>query len=40
MARFHAFAATGCAPEVMGIGPITAIPAALKLAGLKLEDMS
>ncbi len=39
MARFLAFSATGCAPEVMGIGPITAIPAALKLAGLNLEDI-
>ena len=38
-ARFLAFSATGCAPEVMGIGPITAIPAALKLAGLKQEDI-
>ena len=39
MARFLAFSATGCAPEVMGIGPITAIPAALKLAGLQQEDI-
>jgi acetyl-CoA acyltransferase len=39
MARFLAFSANGCAPEVMGIGPITAIPAALKLAGLKQEDI-
>ncbi len=39
MARFMAFSATGCAPEVMGIGPITAIPSALKLAGLQLEDI-
>ena len=39
MARFLAFSATGCAPEVMGIGPITAIPSALKLAGLKIEDI-
>lgn len=39
MARFHAFAATGCAPEHMGIGPITAIPEALRLAGLKQEDI-
>ena len=38
-ARFLAFSATGCAPEVMGIGPITAIPSALKLAGLKQEDI-
>jgi acetyl-CoA acyltransferase len=39
MARFLAFSATGCAPEVMGIGPITAIPAALKLAGIKQEEI-
>jgi acetyl-CoA acyltransferase len=39
MARFLAFSANGCAPEVMGIGPIHAIPAALKLAGLKQEDI-
>ena len=39
MARFLAFSATGCAPEVMGIGPITAIPAALQLAGLQQEDI-
>ena len=39
MARFLAFSANGVAPEVMGIGPITAIPAALKLAGLKQEDI-
>jgi len=38
-ARFLAFSATGCPPEVMGIGPITAIPSALKLAGLKQEDI-
>ncbi|MCP3890434.1 MAG: acetyl-CoA C-acyltransferase [Desulfobulbaceae bacterium] len=39
MARFLAFSANGVPPEVMGIGPITAIPAALKLAGLKQEDI-
>ncbi len=39
MARFLSFSANGCAPEVMGIGPINAIPAALKLAGLKQEDI-
>ena len=38
-ARFIAFSANGVAPEVMGIGPIAAIPAALKLAGLKQEDL-
>ncbi len=39
MARFIAFSATGCAPEVMGIGPITAIPAALKLAGMRQDQL-
>jgi acetyl-CoA acyltransferase len=29
----YRLSANGCAPEVMGIGPIAAIPAALKLAG-------
>lgn len=38
-ARFLAFAAKGVPPEVMGIGPIKAIPAALELAGLKQEDI-
>ncbi|MGW8193497.1 MAG: thiolase family protein [Desulforhopalus sp.] len=39
IARFLSFSANGVAPEVMGIGPIAAIPAALKLAGLTLEDV-
>ena len=39
MARFVAFAYAGCDPEEMGIGPVYAIPKALKLAGLKLEDI-
>lgn len=39
MARFVSFAVAGCAPEVMGIGPVTAIPKALKLAGLQLSDI-
>ena len=39
MARFVSFAARGVAPEIMGIGPIEAIPAALRYAGLKLNDM-
>jgi len=38
-ARFVAFAVKGVAPEVMGIGPIEAIPAALRRAGLKQEDL-
>lgn len=36
-ARFVAFATAGCAPEEMGLGPVYAIPKALKLAGLKLS---
>jgi acetyl-CoA acyltransferase len=39
LARFVAFAVKGVPPEIMGIGPVAAIPAALKLAGLTLEDM-
>ena len=40
LARLVAYAVTGCLPEEMGIGPITAIPKALKLAGLSLQDIS
>jgi len=39
LARFVAFAYAGCAPEEMGIGPVHAIPKALKLAGLSLDDI-
>lgn len=39
LARLVAYTATGCLPEEMGIGPIFAIPKALKLAGLSLEDI-
>ena len=39
LARFVAFAVKGVAPEIMGIGPVVAIPAALKLAGLSLADI-
>lgn len=39
LARFVAFATAGYKPEEMGIGPVFAIPKALKLAGLKLEDI-
>ncbi len=39
MARFVAYATGGVAPEEMGIGPVVAIPKALKLAGLKLSDI-
>jgi len=39
LAQLVAYAATGCLPEEMGMGPVTAIPKALKKAGLKLEDI-
>ncbi len=39
LARFVAFATAGCPPEEMGVGPVFAIPKALKQAGLKLEQM-
>jgi acetyl-CoA acyltransferase len=39
MARFVAYATAGCPPEEMGIGPVFAIPKALKLAGLSLSDI-
>jgi acetyl-CoA acyltransferase len=39
LARLVAYATTGCLPEEMGIGPITAIPKALKRAGLTLDQI-
>ena len=39
LARLVAYAATGCLPEEMGIGPITAIPKALSQAGLTLDEI-
>jgi acetyl-CoA acyltransferase len=39
LGRLVAYAVTGCLPEEMGIGPITAIPKVLKLAGLTLDDI-
>ncbi len=39
LARFVAFAVGGVAPEVMGIGPLIAVPKALRLAGLSLQDI-
>lgn len=39
LARFVSYATAGCLPEEMGIGPVYAIPKALKLAGLKLEEI-
>ncbi len=39
LARFVSFAVRGVPPDIMGIGPIEAIPAALGHAGLKLDDI-
>jgi acetyl-CoA acyltransferase len=39
LGRLVAYAATGCLPEEMGIGPIAAIPKALRLAGLTLDEI-
>jgi acetyl-CoA acyltransferase len=39
LARFVSYATAGCPPEEMGVGPVYAIPKALKLAGLKLTDI-
>jgi acetyl-CoA acyltransferase len=39
LARFVSFAVRGVPPEIMGIGPKEAIPAALKAAGLKQDDL-
>ena len=39
LARFVSFAVGGVPPEFMGIGPIVAVPKALKLAGLTLNDI-
>lgn len=39
IAKFRSFAVAGVPPEIMGIGPIAAIPKALKIAGLSIEDI-
>ncbi len=39
LARLVAYAVTGCLPEEMGMGPVTAVPRALQRAGLALNDI-
>ena len=39
LARFVSFAVGGVPPEVMGIGPVAAVPKALKYAGMELKDI-
>ena len=39
LARFVSFAVGGVRPEIMGVGPLAAVPKALKYAGLSLNDI-
>lgn len=39
MARFVSFGVGGVAPEIMGVGPVEAVPKALKLAGMEVSDI-
>jgi acetyl-CoA acyltransferase len=39
LARLVAYATAGCPPELMGVGPVFAIPKALKMAGLTLDQI-
>ena len=39
IAKYHGFAVAGVAPEIMGIGPVEAIPKVLKQTGLKLDEI-
>jgi acetyl-CoA acyltransferase len=40
LARFVAYAVSGVAPEIMGLGPVTAVQKALRLAGLTLGEIA
>ena len=40
IAKFVSFTVAGCEPDYMGIGPVYAIPKALKIAGLTMDDIS
>ncbi|SFD95167.1 3-ketoacyl-CoA thiolase [Lentibacillus persicus] len=39
LAKFRSFAVAGVEPEIMGVGPVEAVPKALKISGLDLEDV-
>jgi acetyl-CoA acyltransferase len=39
IARFVSFATAGVSPDLMGIGPVAAVPKALRIAGLSLDDI-
>ncbi|MDR6999548.1 acetyl-CoA C-acetyltransferase [Neobacillus niacini] len=40
LAKFRSFAVDGVPPEIMGVGPVVAVPKAVKLAGLELSDIN
>jgi acetyl-CoA acyltransferase len=40
LAKFRSFTVGGVPPEIMGVGPVVAIPKAVKLAGLELSDIN
>lgn len=40
IAKFVSFTVAGCEPDYMGMGPVYAIPKALKIAGLKMDDIN
>ncbi|WP_286229572.1 acetyl-CoA C-acetyltransferase [Neobacillus mesonae] len=40
LAKFRSFAVGGVPPQIMGVGPVVAVPKALKLAGLELSDIN
>ncbi|MEH7112606.1 acetyl-CoA C-acetyltransferase [Neobacillus niacini] len=40
LAKFRSFAVGGVPPEIMGVGPVVAVPKAIKLAGLQLSDIN
>ncbi|WP_079526973.1 acetyl-CoA C-acetyltransferase [Halobacillus hunanensis] len=39
LVKFRSFAVAGVEPDIMGVGPVEAVPKALKLAGLELKDI-
>lgn len=39
LVKFRSFAVAGVEPEIMGVGPVEAVPKALKIAGLELSDI-
>ncbi len=40
IAVFRGFGVAGCPPEIMGVGPVVAIPKLMKLTGMKIEDIN